>query len=276
MKKTVILILALFQSYFLMFGRTDLPPSIEEKAENDSTLIHFKMKRSFPDEVKSMSMSHSDVGMVTYSSTRKSILELYLLTLPHYNAAGERHLPAQPHYDIAKEYALYSEDLKYIEPEGAAPLYSIEMSVSNSVGNFVTILRKQLDIAFNLRSSIVERDTEVLILREIKESESIRILAEKDGETNVSLQTMRQKNHFEMKGHVSSDVGFAHSLNGVFSKIVLVDDKRTDTAMYMVDLSINGFAGADMDTIIEKCREKGIILEKGIAKLEYLQIEKAE
>ena len=102
----------------------------------------------------------------TYVSAAKNILQLYSF------AYG----------DIPENRFIFSDDLKYINSYTPDNLYTVNFSVSNLLGDFNTILKRQLNTTLGLESEIIEKDTTVLILKKIEvNGKSVKLMDPQKG-----------------------------------------------------------------------------------------------
>lgn len=181
-------------------------------------------------------------------------------------------------YGNMNEYRIiFPEELKRIGSNMPQHLYNLSFSISNWLGDINTTLHNQLDIAFNLHSCIKKCDTTVLILKEIIPNDSIfRLLSPIESDTIKTISSTSAYSDYKItiKSNKISEQGIAKTLEDYLKLPVIGNENKLYYQANLKKDPDEKWIKLSIDENMEMLRKYGIILEKQLRKVDYVQIEK--
>lgn len=185
----------------------------------------------------------------------KNILELYQLA---YNGLSDLR------FMIPKE-------LNYIKSSSPNNLYRLNYAVSDLLGDFHSIMIRQLNAAFGLETEKVLTDTSVLVLKKI-EPNGRSITIESNPSRGKSQESSMLIQSFQAKG---TSLSLSDIVNLIESKTHLpVEYIETDTKKYNLDISIKADLKTSLDEWLGLFEKEGIFLVKEKKKAGFIRIKK--
>jgi len=162
-------------------------------------------------------------------------------------------------------------DLDYIKSQSPNNKFKLNYSVSNLFGDYYSVMIRQLNAAFGLKTEKVQLDTIVLVLKKIEPNGRSITIANNpnilpDEESSIYNE------RFEVKGHQYSVKDIAHFIE---TKTHLpVEFHETDTHKYNLDILIESNVKT-LEVWLPLFEKEGIFLVKETKKAEFVSIEKA-
>ncbi len=188
-----------------------------------------------------------------YGMTGKNILELYMVAYPNFR----------------ENRFIFPDSLGYINKHTPNHRYSVDIKSSDLFGNIHSLLRKNLDNSFNLKSSFVEKEVEVLILDSIVIGGNILPVKNIPHTSSSSVNLY----DFELETDQISLIDLLSLLESKL-KIPVVSKNNLSNLFYQVKLKMH-LESTDVNEWIKYFEKEGIILKKGIRKVQFVQVERA-
>lgn len=190
-----------------------------------------------------------------FTFKNKNILELYCFAFN----------------ELSKFRFVIPKEIEYIKFTSPNYKYRLNYSESNLLGDYHSLLIRQLNAAFGLETEKVQIDTTVLVLKKIEPNgRSITIESNpnkpKSQETNLLIQS------FEAKGIIFNSQEIALLIE---TKTHLpVEFSEKDTNKYNLDISIKADFTASLEEWLRLFEKEGIFLVKEKKKAEFIRIKK--
>ena len=173
--------------------------------------------------------------------------------------------------DLSDFKFIFPKDLDYINSYNPNNRYKLNYSVSNLLGDYHSIMIRQLNAAFGLETEKVGIDTTVLVLKKI-EPNGRSITIENNPNRGKSARSEMRFQSFEAKGTLYSLQDIAILIE---TKTHLpVEYHETDTKKYNLDLSIKS-NGKSLEEWLPLFEKEGVFLVKEKKKAEFIRIKKA-
>ena len=212
----------------------------------------------------------SGIQRVTYyEGFGKNILDLYTEAYPGYT----------------KDRFIYDTDLSYMDSREPQDLYSLKLKANDDIGDFDTVLLKQLNLAFGFKTSEIEQEASYYELTAIEPKEGV--ISEVDSTTTAFKNPMTAHSYKDFKVKM---IGSAQDIADLVSdQLIFVQSEKyyndpekdksypvithLEGGEYKLDLNIE-HESKDLDEWIKLLNEKGLIIEKKKGNIPYIRIEK--
>jgi len=193
--------------------------------------------------------------------SRKNAIELYQIA---YN-------------NIPRNHFIYPQSIKWIASYTPNNLFNLEYSISNLMPCSNFKIQKQLDLIFDLHSTLIERDTMVLVLMSITPNDSTIKFVNKNSSNQTGTHTYQTKSsnkyqHIKLESEYGTEQDLARVLEERFGIPVLCNDSGQDIK-YQFKLNIFNDNEDLVDVWLAILKEQGIVLEKKIRTVTYVKIE---
>jgi AhpC/TSA family. len=250
----------------------------EQNEDNLNGLLVFNFKRSSLDDIsyiQSEPVIKSVQFVYGYSSDsyRDTIEVVMKFKICRMNALG---LYQIAYNNLSINRFIYPQSIKWINSYTPNNLFNLEYSISNLMPGSTFKLQKQLDLLFDLHSTLIECDTTVLVLKQIMPNDSTIKIVQKRSSDKVDTYTEKTTSKYSYRSvNVDSEYGneqdLARVLEGKFGIPVLCNNAYQDIK-YQFKLNIIN-ENKDLDVWLNCLKDYGIVLEKKKSKIAYVKIE---
>jgi len=178
--------------------------------------------------------------------------------------------------DISINRFIYPQSIKWIASSAPNNLFNLEYSISNLMPSSNWKLQKQLDLLFDLHSTLIERDTTVLVLMQIMPNDSTIKTVQKWSSNQAGTNTNQSSSSYsyrsiQLESENGSEQDLARVLEDKFGIPVICNNSDQDIK-YQFKLNIFN-ESEDLDIWLDYLKKYGIVLEKKRNMVEFLKIE---
>lgn len=259
------------------------PDNNTETALTNGSLYLFELlPHSVKAEKGTTKKSSRRVGLVTQSKTDPSLETRSF----YYETFGKNILDLYTEvFDgYVRDRFLFDENLKYINGRDNKNLYDLKLKADQELGNFNTVLLKQLNLAFGLKATEVETETTYYELTAIEPLEGIITPIDSSTTAYSDQGVSHNRKGLEARMMGSAEM-ITRLIEGQFafvrSEKYYNDPEKNNyhpvitnlEGDYKIDLNIKN-TSKDLEEWIRAFGEKGLLLEKKKGKIPYIRIEK--
>jgi len=179
--------------------------------------------------------------------------------------------------NMPTDHFIYPQSIKWIASSTPNNLYNLEYSILNLIPSSNRKLQKLLDLLFDLHSTLIERDTMVLVLKHITPNDSTikivqkRIINQAGTYTDHSTLSYSLR-RIKFESSYGSEQDLAKVLEAKLGIQVLCNNSAQDLK-YQFKLNIVNEKKDQVDVWLDCLKDQGIILEKKNKVDTYVKIE---
>jgi len=255
-----------FSIFILLFFICQLSFS---QVQSDKPLISFTLSKYYPEVDYSLSSSSSGTTEAVRIFTgdeakpfkdtlvqrhedidvRKTILELYRKALNR----------------IPSNRIIYAKDISYVDSFDPKYMYNVSLSYSNLMGDYTQYYIDQLNSAFGLTTRSVPKMTQVLVLKRIVVNDS----------TVKYDMGLNNSNTLSIGTQVKIDLNSCRNPQLIKQLETIVRIPVFDEMSELMCLSIHletNMESRDIDSWVEFFKKHGIILEKEMREVKFIEI----
>lgn len=251
----------------------EVPAFIPENIVNtvdSNTLVRFNLSLFHVGDhnykSKSISQEHARYQTNIFSSELKdTIVNRTNLSIAGMNLLGLYQIGFN---DMPENRFLFSDDLKYIQSEAPKDCFRLDYSCSELLGDANRILLNQLNGTFGLTAQLVRKNVPVLILRDARLNDST-IKISRSPEMKYYNYTSIW--NFELQ---TGAITYKYLSEVIERKVKMpVIAEVQDPMVLDVQLKLN-LESTNLDAWIDLFKKNGIVLEKQMREVEYVEIRK--
>lgn len=170
--------------------------------------------------------------------------------------------------DMPESRFLFSDDLKYIQSSAPKDCFRLEYSCSELLGDANRLLINQLNGTFGLTDQLVRKNVPALILKDVRLNDStIKISRSPE----IGFQSQIFSWDFELHSNAISYEELSQLIERKVKMPVIIEVQNTLVLDIQLKLHIES---TNLDGWIDLFKKNGIVLEKQIREVEYVEIRK--
>lgn len=235
-------------------------------------ILNFQLKRyEFGDEVTS---KLSSVNLPSKIMTGYKVNEVIdtVENIKFCTIMGENILGLYSYaYNLPKNRFLYDKEIEYINSHAPNHRYTLILSVSNLHADFNKMLIHQIDLNFGLETSLILKESDLLILSQIN-----------DEKGNIKIENGLNKS--KLSNNTISEVDFQIKATNISATEIarLIEDAThlpveinvDPNILYTMDISVEN-KEKTIDHLIKLLAEKGLIIDKEKKEVKKVEIKMA-